>query len=102
VHFYTLPTLDPVPQSLILPLRNVIALAVDEHHLARPPLGAGEPPAGGVEPIDFCIVKRGSVNLYQLRERLFFQKVCAIPSCASRVGSSLRARRTCRSRRARA
>jgi hypothetical protein len=59
----------------MLPLRNVLAFAVDEQHLARPPLGTAPLP-GGVEAVDFCVVKRNSINLYQLRDRLFFQKVC--------------------------
>jgi vacuolar protein sorting-associated protein 3 len=80
VFFYTLPSLDPVPQNLILPLRNVVTFAVDERHLARAPLSIANPQAGGVEPIDFCVIKRSSIALFQLRERLFFQKVIEMPS----------------------
>ena len=74
LHFYTLPSLDPVPYTVIKPLRGVIHLAVDEQHLRRPAPSFSEPQAQ-IEAIDFCIIKRSTVAMYQLRERLFFQRV---------------------------
>ncbi|KAH9916956.1 uncharacterized protein BXZ73DRAFT_53520 [Epithele typhae] len=79
IHFYTLPSLDMVPHTAIKPVRNVIAFAVDEQHLKRPPQFANEIPLP-VEPIEFCVVKRGNISLYSLRERLFFQKEIPFPS----------------------
>jgi hypothetical protein len=69
--FYTIPSLDPVPTSMIAPMRNVVAFAVDEQHLRRPPPEFQE----RSEPIEFAIIKRNSIMLYSLRDRLFFQKV---------------------------
>ncbi len=74
IHFYTLPALDMVPLNLIKPIRNVVAFAVDELHMKRPPQYANDIPVP-VEPIEFCVVKRSAIALYSLRERLFFQKV---------------------------
>ncbi|KAI0365806.1 hypothetical protein BV20DRAFT_1003554 [Pilatotrama ljubarskyi] len=79
VHFYTLPSLDMVPLILIKPIRNVIAFAVDEQHLKRPPQYANDIPVP-VEPIEFCVVKRNAIALYSLRERLFFQKEIPLPT----------------------
>jgi vacuolar protein sorting-associated protein 3 len=70
VYFYTIPSLDPVPN--ISPLRNVVTFAVDEQHLRRPPLNISGPTAN-VEPVDLCIIKRTSIQLYQLREILLYQ-----------------------------
>ncbi|KAI0765869.1 hypothetical protein BD413DRAFT_615407 [Trametes elegans] len=79
IHFYTLPALDMVPLNLIKPIRNVITFAVDEQHLKRPPQFANDIPIP-VEPIEFCVVKRSSISLYSLRERLFFQKEIPLPN----------------------
>ncbi|KAI0628613.1 hypothetical protein C8Q77DRAFT_1147065 [Trametes polyzona] len=91
IHFYTLPALDMVPLNLIKPIRNVVAFAVDELHLKRPPQFANEIPVP-VEPIEFCVVKRSAISLYSLRERLFFQKEIPLPSggvLARRTGKYL-------------
>ncbi|KAI0641369.1 hypothetical protein C8Q79DRAFT_1031419 [Trametes meyenii] len=79
IHFYTIPALDMVPLNLIKPIRNVVAFAVDEQHLKRPPQYANEVPLP-VEPIEFCVVKRNAISLYSLRERLFFQKEIPLPN----------------------
>ena len=76
VHFYTVPSLDPFP---IKPIRHVVTFAVDDQHLKRPP-----PSAQGVrlpvEPVDFCIVKRSSLAMYSLKDRLSYLKVsCLLP-----------------------
>ncbi|OJT07519.1 hypothetical protein TRAPUB_1615 [Trametes pubescens] len=81
IHFYTLPALDMVPLNLIKPIRNVVAFAVDELHMKRPPQYANDIPVP-VEPIEFCVVKRSAIALYSLRERLFFQKEIPLPSGA--------------------
>jgi hypothetical protein len=74
IHFYTLPSLDPVPLHIIKPLRHVVTFAVDHQHLQRPPQTFTGPP-GVIDPVDFCVIKRSNISLYNLRERLFFQKV---------------------------
>ncbi|EIN08198.1 hypothetical protein PUNSTDRAFT_52658 [Punctularia strigosozonata HHB-11173 SS5] len=88
VHFYTLPSLDPV--QTISPLRNVVTFTVDEQHLRRPPLNTSSP--ANVEPVDLCIIKRTSITLYQLRERLLYQKDIPLPqgaTVARRIGRHL-------------
>ncbi|KAI8974863.1 hypothetical protein BD414DRAFT_497764 [Trametes punicea] len=79
IHFYTLPALDMVSFNLIKPIRNVIAFAVDEQHLRRPPLLPNDVPVPA-EPIEFCVIKRNAIALYSLRERLFFQKEIPLPT----------------------
>jgi len=77
IYFYTLPTLDPVSPNHIKPIRNVVAMAVDEQHIRRaPPSDIPQP----VDPIEFCVVKRSSISLYRLHERLFFLKEIPLPS----------------------
>lgn len=69
VHFYTLPSLDPVN---IKPIRHIVALAVDQQHLLRPPPTNGSP----VEPVHFCAIKRTAIGMYSIRgDRLLFMKV---------------------------
>lgn len=88
VHFYTLPALDPVG---IKPIRNVVTIAVDEQHLRRP-LPAPTDPPHAIEPVEFCVIKRNAIALYNLREKLFFQKEIPLPSggtLAKRTGRSL-------------
>ncbi|KAI0726524.1 hypothetical protein C8Q72DRAFT_845790 [Fomitopsis betulina] len=72
VYIYTLPSLDQIPPTVIKPIRNVVAIAVDEQHMRRtPPLD----PAHPADPIDLCVIKRNAIALYSLfKERLFFQK----------------------------
>ncbi|CAL1698814.1 unnamed protein product [Somion occarium] len=91
IHFYTLPALDPVGPQIIKPIRNVITFAVDEQHLLRPPLSANDPQQK-VEPVEFCVIKRTTIALYSLRERLFFQKEIPLPNggmLARRTGKYL-------------
>ncbi|KAL0959675.1 hypothetical protein HGRIS_011374 [Hohenbuehelia grisea] len=73
IHFYTLPSLDPVPHTLIKPIRNVVTFAVDEQHLNRPDPSLLNPGAP-VEDVEFCVIKRNNVALFRLREKLFYQK----------------------------
>lgn len=70
IFIYTLPNLDLVG---IQPLRNVVTFAVDEQHLRRGPPKSES--MEQVDPIDLCVLKRTSIALYSLRERLIFQKV---------------------------
>ncbi|KAI0754156.1 hypothetical protein C8Q80DRAFT_1216334 [Daedaleopsis nitida] len=79
IHFYTLPALDMVPLNLIKPIRNVVTFAVDVQHMKRPPQFMNDIPLP-VEPIEFCVIKRSTIALYSLRERLFFQKEIPLPS----------------------
>jgi len=72
------------------------AVAVDQHHLARPASTASASPHRLAEPVDFCVIRRTSLGtslaMYALRDRLFFQKDIPLPdggSLACRVGSSL-------------
>ncbi|KAF9528703.1 hypothetical protein CPB83DRAFT_854136 [Crepidotus variabilis] len=77
VSFYTIPSLDPCP---IKPIRHVLAFAVDDHHLKRPPPSAA--PAGinlPLDSVDFCIVKRTGIALYTLKERLVYLKDIPLP-----------------------
>jgi vacuolar protein sorting-associated protein 3 len=78
VHFYTLPSLDPVPWNIIKPIRNVITIAVDHQHLQRPP--SLSDPSSAVAPIEFCIIKRSNIALYSLRDKLLYQKVTVLPT----------------------
>lgn len=66
-----------VPLNVTKPIRNVIAFAVDEQHLKRPPQLMNDIPVP-IEPIEFCVIKRSAISLYSLRERLFFQKVLSL------------------------
>ncbi|KAF5379248.1 hypothetical protein D9615_005933 [Tricholomella constricta] len=91
VHFYTLPSLDPVSPSIVKPIRHVVTFAVDHEHLKRPP-----PPMSGptipVEGVDFCIIKRTGIAMYSMRERLSFLKEIPLPqgaTLARRIGRSL-------------
>ncbi|KAI0344930.1 hypothetical protein BDW22DRAFT_1353743 [Trametopsis cervina] len=78
IFIYTLPALDLVQ---IQPMRNVVAFAVDEQHLRRP---LTKPEAVQyTEPIELCVLKRTSISLYSLREKLIFQKDIPLPSRAT-------------------
>ncbi|KIK68589.1 hypothetical protein GYMLUDRAFT_68440 [Collybiopsis luxurians FD-317 M1] len=89
IHFYTLPSLDVV--APIKPIRHVITFAVDQRHLTRPAPSSSGPPHRP-EPVDFCVIKRNALQMYSLRERLFFQKEIPLPqggTLARRIGLSL-------------
>ncbi|RDB27975.1 Transforming growth factor-beta receptor-associated protein 1 [Hypsizygus marmoreus] len=91
VHFYTLPSLDPVAPSLVKPIRHVVTLAVDHRDLQRPPLSSSGPPAP-MDPVNFCIIKRSSIAMYTMRERLSYHKEIPLPegaTLARRIGRSL-------------
>jgi len=74
IHFYTLPSLDAVPLNVIKPLRNVVTFAVDYQHMQRPPQPLSAP-ISAVDPIEFCVVKRSNILMFNLRERLRLEKV---------------------------
>ncbi|KAJ4490232.1 hypothetical protein J3R30DRAFT_49846 [Lentinula aciculospora] len=89
IYFYTLPSLDVV--QLIKPIRHVVAFAVDQHHLIRPAPPASGPPHR-LEPVDFCVIKRSSLAMFSIGQRLIYQKEIPLPQggiLACRVGSSL-------------
>lgn len=75
IHFYTVPSLDPYPTK---PVRHVVTFAVDDQHLKRlqPPLSATGMPLPP-EHVDFCVVKRSSIALFTMKDRLLYQKVRA-------------------------
>ena len=70
IFIYTLPNLDLVQ---IPPVRNVVTFAVDEQHVRKSPPRTDAP--HHVDPIELCVLKKTSIALYSLRERLIFQKV---------------------------
>ncbi|KAI0685110.1 hypothetical protein BC835DRAFT_1458657 [Cytidiella melzeri] len=78
IFIYTLPNLDLVQ---IPPVRNVVTFAVDEQHVCRGPPKADT--AQPTDPVDLCVLKKTSVALYILRERLIFQKEIPLPSRAT-------------------
>ncbi|KAF8842967.1 hypothetical protein BDN67DRAFT_1032330 [Paxillus ammoniavirescens] len=72
IHFYTLPSLDPVPN--IKPIRHVEAFAVDQQHLLRAMPSLHDIPTK-LQPVDFCVIKRSSIALYSLyEERLAYSR----------------------------
>ncbi|KAF8966687.1 hypothetical protein BDZ97DRAFT_1917487 [Flammula alnicola] len=77
IHFYTISSLDPFP---IKPIRHVVTFTVDDQHLKRltPQLSASEIPLP-VEPVEFCVVKRSSIALYTMKDRLVYQKEIPLP-----------------------
>ncbi|EJC97726.1 uncharacterized protein FOMMEDRAFT_162532 [Fomitiporia mediterranea MF3/22] len=71
IHFYIIPSLDPVHPSIIRPIRNVISFSVDEQHMRLPP---NTEPYQQIEPIEFCVIKRTNIAMYSLKERLVQQR----------------------------
>ncbi|KIO24148.1 hypothetical protein M407DRAFT_103503 [Tulasnella calospora MUT 4182] len=67
IHFYTLPALDPLPPSVISPLRGVTEFAIDETAVQNT---NNTPPNQNMPPIRLCVVRRRVVVVYALRERL--------------------------------
>ncbi|EJD51168.1 hypothetical protein AURDEDRAFT_57070, partial [Auricularia subglabra TFB-10046 SS5] len=63
LYFFVYPGMEPVPTSLINPIRLVVTFAID----AGPP--DVHPPS-----VRFVVVKRTGMSLYTLRERLFHEK----------------------------
>ncbi|KAG9075876.1 hypothetical protein FS749_012417 [Ceratobasidium sp. UAMH 11750] len=87
IHFYTLPTLDPIPQALIQSMTRTLAFAVDEQAM-RLPLHQG-PFDAKLEPVGFCVFTRNQMRLFTLRERLFHLKDVPLarpPTLARRWG----------------
>ncbi|KJA21405.1 hypothetical protein HYPSUDRAFT_140625 [Hypholoma sublateritium FD-334 SS-4] len=93
IHFYTIPSLDPYPTK---PIRHAITFAVDDQHLKRlqPLLSASGVPLPP-EPVDFCVVKRSSIAIFTMKDRLLYQKEIPLPqgsptiTLARRTGKSL-------------
>ncbi|KAF8069012.1 hypothetical protein FPV67DRAFT_1761709 [Lyophyllum atratum] len=90
VHFYTLPSLDPVSLNTVKPIRHAVTFAVDHRDLIRPPPSM----SGPTVPVEanFCIIKRTGIAMYVMRERLSFLKEIPLPqgaSVACRIGRSL-------------
>ncbi|TFK38020.1 hypothetical protein BDQ12DRAFT_684517 [Crucibulum laeve] len=78
LHFYILPSLDPVPTHMIKPIRNVVTFAVDNQHLKRPALPPGS--SAPLRPVEFCVIKRNSIAMFTLTEKLFYQKEIPLPN----------------------
>ncbi|KAG7095427.1 hypothetical protein E1B28_006176 [Marasmius oreades] len=81
IHFYTLPSLDVVAYNIIKPIRHVLTFAVDHQHIMRP----AQPPSGPmtrIEAVEFSVIKRNSIHLYSLREKLLFLKEIPLPQAA--------------------
>ncbi|KAH8108778.1 hypothetical protein DFH11DRAFT_1710480 [Phellopilus nigrolimitatus] len=70
IHFYVIPSLDPVHSTIIRPIRNVISFAVDEQQMRLFPPELYQQ----VEPIEFCVIKRANIAMYNLKERLVLQR----------------------------
>jgi hypothetical protein len=66
LHFYTVSSLDPIPQNIIRPIRHVVTFAVDHLHLAS-------------QSVDFCVVKWRAIVQYTLCDRLYYGKVSLDP-----------------------
>jgi hypothetical protein len=82
LHFYTMPSLDPVSLNIVKPIRHVSTFAVDHRDLQRPQASFSNPSA--IDTVNFCIIKRSSIAMYTMRERLSYLKVNEFPSrCSS-------------------
>ncbi|KAG6830375.1 hypothetical protein H0H92_001012 [Tricholoma furcatifolium] len=91
LHFYTFPSLDPVSPNIVKPIRHVVTFAVDYRDLQRPPIMTSNS-SSGLEPVNFCVVKRTAIVMYVMRERLNFTKEIPLPqgaTLARRIGSLL-------------
>lgn len=80
LHFYTVPSLDPIAHNVIRPIRHVLTFAVDHFHLQRPP-----PPSSSqtLDLVDFCVVKKRAIAQYTLRDRLYYHKVRTLSTSSS-------------------
>jgi len=86
IHIFTLPSLDPIPIS---PIRNVVSFAVDHQQLLKP---MSTEPLSKLPPVDLCVIKRNSIGLFALREKLSLRKDIPFPnggSLARRTGPYL-------------
>ncbi|KAG6834490.1 hypothetical protein H0H93_009343, partial [Arthromyces matolae] len=91
LHFYTLPSLDPVSPSIVKPIRHVVTFTVDHRDLQRPPISLSST-SMALEAVNFCIIKRTGIALYVMRERLNFLREIPLPQGATlsrRLGRSL-------------
>ncbi|KAG8944702.1 hypothetical protein FRC04_001601 [Tulasnella sp. 424] len=79
IHFYTLPALDPLPASVISPLRGVTEFAIDETAIKT---SNNAPSTQNIPPIRLCVVRRRVVVVYALRERLAQVKDIPFPNGA--------------------
>ncbi|TDL25106.1 hypothetical protein BD410DRAFT_819897 [Rickenella mellea] len=90
IHIYSIPSLDPVQ---INPIRNVIHFAVDDRQLHRvQPSVADQLAMASVEPVEFAVIKRSSIALFSLTDRLIFHQDIPIPQpgrLARRTGNFL-------------
>ena len=87
LHFYILPSLDPIPPQVVRPIRNVLAFAMDEEHLSRPPYSPSDPQQR-TEPVEFCVLKMTEVTLYSFGARLVKQRVSDCLSSIKRHAES--------------
>lgn len=78
LHFYSIPSLDPVSLNIVKPIRHVSTFAVDHRDLQRPQASFSNPSA--IDTVNFCIIKRSSIAMYTMRERLSYLKVNELPS----------------------
>ncbi|KAG8917630.1 hypothetical protein FRC01_002324, partial [Tulasnella sp. 417] len=82
IHFYTLPALDPLPASVISPLRGVTEFAIDETAVQNTNNATS---SQSVPPIRLCVVRRRVVVVYALRERLNQVKDIPFPNGATKA-----------------
>lgn len=69
------------------PIRHVVTFAVDYEHLKRP----SPPPSGPVlqvDPVEFCVIKRNSIAMYTMKERLSYLKVSALSPALATIQDS--------------
>ncbi|KAK0458912.1 uncharacterized protein EV420DRAFT_1620557 [Desarmillaria tabescens] len=88
IHFFTIPSLDAIA---IKPIRHVVTFAVDHQHLSRP-AASPSTPTHLLEPVEFTVIKRSSLLMYALRDKLLYIKEIPLPegaSLARRTGQSL-------------
>ncbi|KAK0192609.1 hypothetical protein F5146DRAFT_511043 [Armillaria mellea] len=87
IHFFTIPSLDVMT---IKPIRHVVTFAVDHQHLRRP-AASPSTPIHQLEPVEFTVIKRSSLSMYALRDKLLYVKI-PLPqgaALARRTGQTL-------------
>ncbi|KAG9013429.1 hypothetical protein FRB90_006050 [Tulasnella sp. 427] len=82
IHFYTFPALDPLPASIISPLRGATEFAIDETAVQ---VCNNAAPNQNIPPIRLCVVRRRVVVVYALRDRLSQLKDIPFPNGAIRA-----------------